>query len=115
MGLSVVYERDLVSRYGVAVYCNGTNIASLAYGVVHDDVVDGRSVAISDLVMWPIRRDAGVYPNTVASLVKAEDRFEADTIKPTGRAGIPSPATASRMRRRSVNVRRDGIRFHHVP
>ena len=84
MGFSVVHERDLAIGHGMRVYRNGTHAAARACCVLHDDMVDRGAVAVGQLVARPIRRDAGIDPQTVPSLVEAEDRLEADAIQPAG-------------------------------
>src|SRR4051812_32611328 len=53
-------------------------------------------------------------PHVLGIALQAEQSFDAQTIHPTTRTSIPTPTTATDMRWRAINIRRNDIRFYLI-
>ena len=62
-----------------------------ALRVLDADPVEGARMTVDDLEALPLPGNAGVEPESVASLVEAENRLQARTVEPASGSGVPGP------------------------
>src|SRR5205085_5855478 len=101
---AVVLERNLAGCLRRTVHFNRRHAATQARGVLDLDVVARPPVAIDDLVLAPAARDTRLDPELLAAQAEAEDEFQPRAIHPTGRACVPSPTAASRVRPDGIDI-----------
>src|SRR6185503_5416073 len=82
--------------------------------VAHVDMIRRAAIAVDQLESRPIRRQAGRDAQRGPFTPYPQQRFDDQPVHPAGRAGIPGPAAATRVRRDGVDVRGDRVGLHFV-
>src|SRR5437660_6537802 len=101
MGRAVFSQRDprLISGQHLAVELRMGDPTTDAMGVLDRNFVARRGVLKHDFEARPVLGNAGSEEQECSLKTKAKNRFNAGSIYPPGRAGVPRPSAASDMRR----------------
>ena len=101
MGRAVFCQRDphLISGQCLAVEFRLGDPTTDAVGVLDHDFVARRGVLKNDFEARPVLGNAGGEEQERSLKTKAKNRFDAGSIHPPGRAGVPRPSAASGMGR----------------
>src|SRR5438874_6544355 len=106
------WNRAAIDRHPIEFGRRNTSTPPLR--IRHRDLVARTLEPPHDLIIGPGRRNARVDAERVAASLQAEHAFEARTIHPRGRSGIPAPAAAAGVRGSRVEIAGDDIRFRFI-
>src|SRR5450432_1362604 len=106
MGRAVVCQRDSCLNSGQrhAVEFRSDDTMSHAARVLDPYVIAGRVVSELYFEARPCFGYAGIQEQRHALQAKPEDPFEARSVHPPGRPGVPSPSAAADMGGRGIEV-----------
>src|SRR5271166_486492 len=101
MGRAVLCQRDsyLISGQRLAVELRTGDPTTDPMGVLDHDFVARRGVLKHDFEARPMLGNARREEQECSLKPKAKNRFDAGSIHPPGRSGVPRPSAASEMRR----------------
>src|SRR5688572_4168086 len=85
-----------------------------ACGVVRENPICRRPMAILQFKARPARRDAWLKTKCFASQLKTQNRFDGDAVEPTRRARVPRPTAAARVRWGAIHIGTNYIRLNFV-
>src|SRR5213593_1257660 len=99
---AVVAEGDVALDLSLAIECDSAGATLSAACMLHENVIAGGVIAISDLELLPVVGDAGLEGQPIAAAAEAEDRLQDDTVEPSRGARIPGPAAAAGVGRLAI-------------
>src|SRR4030095_12140501 len=108
---AVVQELHGPARNWLTVQGDGPDTAFDTSRVFNTNSVRCGPVTIGDLEPRPSARNTRVDAQHVANRTNAENRFESNSIQPTGGPGVPGPSAAASVGWSGVDVGADDIRL----
>src|SRR5205085_4681494 len=111
---AIIIERNFVCCLRHTVHFNRSHAATQFRKVLDADAVARSTIAISDLIFAPPARDTwrDLQPCTVQA--EAKNELQPRPVHPTGRACVPCPPAAPRVRPDGIDVRRRDVRLDFI-
>src|SRR4030095_3522233 len=82
--------------------------------ILDDDFIERRVIAKIDLEASPGSRDTWIEMEIRLAQTKTQNPFDARSVHPSRRTGVPRPTTAADVRRLGINIGGNNIRLDFV-
>src|SRR5205085_3560424 len=114
MFCAVILQRNFISQLLPTIHYTARDTATYARRVLDFDAIARPTITVVDLIFAPPARDTWRKLQTLAAQTEAENEFQPRAIHPTGRACVPRPAAAPRVRPDRIDIGRRDVRLDLV-